>query len=162
MIAQFVQRAAALPAKLHVLLKRISSVSFGQIRCDRARRAPYLRGQAKFLLRREFLHDVIQLTTQSAGVFPSLEICKVRDVSARRWRRGVCTVFHFHFSILSHPFNSAMVIAVPPRSSRSWRVCSTRGWAERNSAMPRRRAPVPWPWMMRTLGFPATAASSMN
>src|SRR6266851_3293913 len=49
-----------------------------------------------------------------------------------------------------YSFNSTTVIASPPRSAASARMAPTNGCVLRNSARPRRNAPVPWPWMMRT------------
>src|SRR5208283_2443101 len=57
--------------------------------------------------------------------------------------------------------NSTTVTALPPRSSVSKVACATEGCVFKNSASPRRNAPVPCPWIMRIRGRLASTDSSI-
>src|SRR5205085_10892151 len=59
-------------------------------------------------------------------------------------------------------FNSTTVAPVPPCSGGAGAKLATCGWSRRKSAMARRSAPVPWPWMMRTRAMLCRYASSRN
>src|SRR5207302_1122188 len=79
-----------------------------------------------------------------------------------RFPGGKAQPFRFEHHWRIQGFRFTMVTAVPPRSASSAKNFSTSGCPARNSARPRRSAPVPCPWMMRTRGLPASAAPSRN
>src|SRR6266404_5730737 len=59
------------------------------------------------------------------------------------------------------PWARVATVAPPPPSEAAPGRCSTiRGWPPSTSSTARRSAPVPLPWMMRTVGSPARKASS--
>jgi hypothetical protein len=64
-------------------------------------------------------------------------------LSLTRYPSAWASRIYLHCCVYS--FSSTTVIAVPPRSSASERIASTSGCVLRNSARPRRNAPVPWP-----------------
>src|SRR5581483_6432929 len=81
-------------------------------------------------------------------------------VTAAAWVRSAGSAALWPQLNLGYPASCTSVAPSPPSRRSAGAQLRTSEWRESKSRTACRTAPVPWPWMMRTAGSPASTASS--
>jgi hypothetical protein len=90
--------AACLPAELNILLIRVSSKTFGNVRPNRLNGTPELTIQCEAFLDWQLFHQSVNEYSEGARQLPRIEVLKVTDWRSRAgWIIREFRISHFEF-----------------------------------------------------------------